>query len=215
MNDIAALILAGGLARRMGGGDKALLLVGGHTILARTLATLAPHAAATALSANDDPARFAPYGLPVLPDTMEENPGPLAGVLAGMAWAAGLGLPWLLTVPGDCPLLPPDLLPRLHAARTASGIAVASSGGRTHNTTALWPTALHGPLHTALLAGNRKVGGFQAAHGTIEIDWPDTPFDPFLNVNTPADLVAANGLAASPPSATASATAGPRTPPPG
>ena len=212
MNDTAALVLAGGLARRMGGGDKALLRVGGHTILARILATLAPHAAALALSANDDPARFAPYGLPVLPDTTGGNPGPLAGVLAGMAWAAGLGLPWLLTVPGDCPFLPPDLLPRLHAARTPSGIAVATSGGRTHNTTALWPTVLQGPLQAALLAGNRKVGAFQAAQGTIGIDWPATPFDPFLNVNTPEDLAAANALAATPPFATAPASAGPRTP---
>ena len=210
---IAAVILAGGLARRMGGGDKALQVVGGRTILARTVAVLSPHAA-LAINANGDPARFSPYGVPVLPDPVGDRPGPLAGILAGMEWAADQGLPWLLTVPGDCPFLPADLVPSLRAA-AVSGVVMAASGGRTHFVTALWPTRLRAGLRAALQASQRKVESFAAAHTVTTVDWPTTPFDPFLNVNTPEDLVEANRLALNPPSATASEAAAPRTPPPG
>ena len=211
--DTAAVILAGGLARRMGGGDKALQVVGSQTILARTTAVLAPYAA-LAINANGDPARFALYGLPILPDPVGDRPGPLAGILAGMEWAADRGLSWLLTVPGDCPFLPADLMPRLQAA-AGSGIAMAASGGRTHFVTALWPTRLRADLRAALQANQRKVESFAAAHTVVTVDWLVTPFDPFLNVNTPEDLAEANRLALIPPSATALAAAAPRTPPPG
>ena len=209
---LAAVILAGGQARRMGGGDKALLSVGGRTILARTLAVLAPHP--VALNANGDPARFAPYGLPVLPDALPGHPGPLAGILAAMRWAADRGHPHVLTVPGDCPFLPADLMTRLHAA-AGDGIAMAASAGRTHFTTALWPTRLHDDLHAALHAGQRRVAAYAAAHAVAAVDWPTVPADPFLNVNTTADLAEAGRLAVSPPSATAPAGAGPPMPPRG
>lgn len=193
----------------MGGGDKALLQVGAQTILARTLAVLAP--CPVALSANGDPARFAPYGLPVLPDAAPSQTGPLAGVLAAMGWAAHHGHTHVLTVPGDCPFLPRDLIPRMHQA--GPGIVMAASGGRIHHATALWPTHLHDDLEAALHAGLRRVEAYAARHGVTAVTWPTIPFDPFLNVNTPEDLAAARAL--TPPCATASAAAGPQTPPPG
>ena len=193
----------------MGGGDKALLQVGAYTILARTLAVLIPFP--VALSANGDPARFASYGVPVLADAAPSQSGPLAGILSAMRWAARQGHAQVLTVPGDCPFLPADLVPRMHAA--GPGIVMAGSGGRTHNATALWPTHLYDDLAAALEAGQRRVEGYASRHGVRTVEWPTTPFDPFLNVNTPEDLAAARAL--TPPCATAPAAARPRTHPPG
>lgn len=206
-----AVVLLGGLSRRMGGGDKSLLLLAGETILARILARLDPQAAPIALNANGDPARLAPYGLPVLPDPVPGHPGPLAGILAAMDWAAALGAPRVLTVPGDAPLLPPDLVARLLAAPAA--VAAAASGGRVHPVVALWPTGLRHDLRAALLAGERRVAAYAERHGAASVAWTGTGHDPFMNLNTPGDLVAA-GRALS-PSATVPAAAAPRTPPPG
>src|SRR5438067_12092768 len=120
------VVLAGGLARRMGGGDKARLRIGGRTILERVLVRLKPQCAALVLNANGDPARFADTGLAVVPDSIPDFAGPLAGILAGLDWAAAHapGIADIASVPGDCPFLPGDLVARLEAARAAAGVAL-------------------------------------------------------------------------------------------
>ena len=188
--DTQGVILAGGLARRMGGGDKPLRPLGGRPMLEHVLARLAPQCAALAINANGDAARFAAWGLPVWPDPVPGHPGPLAGILAALEEAR---LPFVVTVPGDTPFLPGDLVARLHAARAASGaaIACAASGGQAHPPVALWPRALAADLRAALLAGERKIDRWAARHGVALADWPAEPFDPFFNANTPAELAEA------------------------
>ena len=158
----AIVILAGGRASRMGGIDKCRLPIGGATILHRTLAVLRPQSPDLALSANGDPTRFADLALPILTDTVPGHQGPLAGILAGLDWAATLGLHWLISTPADCPFLPPDLALRLHQGRGARPYACAASGTRTHPAIALWPTGCRAALRDALLAGHRKVAAFTA-----------------------------------------------------
>src|SRR5882672_3239509 len=137
------LVLAGGQARRMGGGDKAFLKVGGKTILERVLARLSPYCSPIILNANGDPARFSRYGLPVVADSVPDFAGPLAGILAGLDWAAqnAPDIEWLVSVPGDCPFLPKDLVMRLHEARATSNVplACARSGEWRHPVVGLWP----------------------------------------------------------------------------
>ena len=192
----AGVILAGGLARRMGGGDKALRCVGGQSVLDRLIARLAPQVAFLAINANGDPTRFAATGLPVIADGVPGHPGPLAGVLAGLDWAAGLGFAEVVTVPGDAPFLPHDLVVRLQQARRATAIACAASGGRVHPVVALWPITLRVALRAALESGLRKVESFAAAQGLVTCEWPADPIDPFFNVNTPEDLAEADRLVA-------------------
>ena len=180
----------------MGGGDKCRQLVGGRTLIARTVAPVRPQVAALAINANGDPARFADLALPTIPDSMPGHPGPLAGILAGLDWAAAAGHHWLLSVPGDCPFLPADLAARLQEVRGGATFAVAASGGWTHPVIALWPTACRDELQEALVAGERKIDAYTARHPTAEAEWPTAPFDPFLNVNTPEDLAYANRIAA-------------------
>jgi molybdenum cofactor guanylyltransferase len=186
MPELVAVVLAGGLARRMGGGDKCRIVVEGRTVLERTRAVLA--GLTVAINANGDPARFADTGLPVLPDALPGHPGPLAGVEAGLAWAEARGAGAVISVPGDCPFLPDDRVPRLRAAAGAGGLAVAASGGRTHPVVGCWPVALRPALRGFLLAGGRKVGGFVAQAGAAVVDWPVADGDPFRNLNTPDDL---------------------------
>jgi molybdenum cofactor guanylyltransferase len=193
---LPAVILAGGLSRRMGGGDKGLRPWGDSTLLAAVRDRLAAQAAPLALSANGDPARFMALGLPVLPDPVPDRPGPLAGLLAAMLWAEALGRPLVLTAPCDAPFLPRNLAPRLLARHAATGAAVvASSGGRLHPVVGVWPVAL-APLVAAHLAqGRRRVLDLVEAAGAAAEDFalgpPDGPPDPFLNLNTPADEAAA------------------------
>jgi len=200
------LVLAGGLARRMGGGDKARIAIGGTTILHRVIACLAPQCDSLLINANGDPKRFADTKLPVVADSVPGFAGPLAGILAGLDWAA-LHLPqreWLASVPGDCPFLPNDLIPRLHAARLASGapLACARSGEWRHPVVGLWPLVLRGDLRRALVAeGLRKIEIWTARHGVAIADWPAEPVDPFFNVNTPEDAALAQTLAAKYPDA--------------
>ena len=195
------LVLAGGLARRMGGGDKALVEIGSETILARTLARFAPQCARVILNANGDPARFAFTGMPVIADDVEGFAGPLAGVLAGLDFAAR-EMPdaeWVASVPGDCPFLPRDLVARLHAARerAATPLACARSGNWRHPVVALWRVDLRDDLRHALTEeGLRKIEVWTARHGVAIAEWPDKPVDPFFNVNTPEDLAEANRIAA-------------------
>jgi molybdopterin-guanine dinucleotide biosynthesis protein A len=193
------LVLAGGLARRMGGGDKALIRIGEQTILDRVLERLAPHCTGIILNANGDPARFARFGLPVVPDDVEGFAGPLAGILAGLDWAVrnAPGVAWLVSAPGDCPFLPRDLVLRLHAARAAAGtpLACAQSGTWRHPVVGLWPVALRDDLRGALLnEGLRKIEVWTARHGVALAAWPAEPVDPFFNVNTPEDASEATRL---------------------
>ncbi len=187
---VPAVILAGGLSRRMGGGDKGLLPFGGGTVLSAVLARLAHQATPLALNANGDPSRFAALGLPILPDPVEGRPGPLAGLLAAMDWAAGLGAQQVLTVPGDAPFLPRDLAKRL---RAAGAPAVGASGGRIHPVVGLWPVDLRDGLRADLVAGLRRVETFATQQGAIAVAFNPEPGgpEPFLNLNTPEDLAAA------------------------
>ena len=200
------LVLAGGLARRMGGGDKARIRVGDTTILERVLVRLKPQCRRVVINANGDPARFADTGLPVVADSVPDFAGPLAGILAGLDWAAE-NTPycdWLVSVPGDCPFLPKNLLARLHEVRHAAGtpLACARSGERRHPVVGLWPVTLRADLRRALLdEGLHKIELWTARHGVAVADWPDAPVDPFFNVNTPQDAGRADEIAAQFPEA--------------
>jgi molybdopterin-guanine dinucleotide biosynthesis protein A len=195
---VAGAILAGGLARRMGGGDKGLRELAGRPILALAVERLAPQVDALALNANGDPARFAAFALPVIEDGIAGFVGPLAGVLAGLDWAAARAsaTPWLATVAGAAPFFPRDLVARLRAAADAEGkpLACAASGGRTHPVFGLWRVALREDLRRALEAGARKVDLWTARHGVAVAEFAVGEVDPFLNVNAPEDLAAAAAL---------------------
>jgi molybdopterin-guanine dinucleotide biosynthesis protein A len=187
----AALILAGGRALRLGGMEKPLLVLAGRSILARILDALGDSVAAVALSANGDTRRFAPFRLPVLPDGPFHGQGPLAGVLAGLEWAAGIGATTLLTVPGDTPFLPKNL-----ASKLAPAPSVAASGGQRHHLVALWPVAARAMLRRRLGApGSRTVAGFADGLDPRLVEFSADPRDPFLNINTPADLALARAIA--------------------
>ncbi|MFL4986310.1 MAG: molybdenum cofactor guanylyltransferase MobA [Xanthobacteraceae bacterium] len=194
------LVLAGGLARRMGGGDKALIHIGEATILERVLARIAPNCAGIVLNANGDPTRFARFGLPVISDDVAGFAGPLAGILAGLDWAASHepDIDWVVSVPGDCPFLPRDLVQRLHAARRDAGtsLACAQSGAWRHPVVGLWRVALRHDLRHALVDEDlRKIEVWTARHGVALAEWPAHPVDPFFNVNTPEDVAEATRLA--------------------
>jgi molybdopterin-guanine dinucleotide biosynthesis protein A len=195
------LVLAGGLARRMGGGDKALIRIGNETILSRTLSRLRPQVSGVVLNANGDPARFASFGLPVVADSVPDFAGPLAGILAGLDWIAANRpeTEWMVSVPGDCPFLPRDLVARLHAARIAEGkpLACAHSGDWRHPVVGLWQVSLRENLrHAITMEDLRKIEVWTARHGIALADWPTEPVDPFFNVNTPGDVERATQLAA-------------------
>jgi molybdopterin-guanine dinucleotide biosynthesis protein A len=190
---IAGILLAGGLSRRMGGGDKSLRRLGDAPILTRIVARVAPQVAALALNANGDPARFADYALPVVPDGVAGFAGPLAGILAGLDWAAGLreGITHVASFATDAPFLPTDLVARMRAAveSDAADLACAASGGRTHPVFGLWPVALREALRHALVDEDiRKVDRWTARYRLAVVDYPATPFDPFFNANEPPDL---------------------------
>jgi len=192
----ACVILAGGLARRMGGGDKPLRPIGGRTILDHVVARIGPQCSKLALNANGDPARFAQWPLPVIADSVEGFVGPLAGVLAGMDWAASQG-EWLLSVAADCPFLPLDLVSSLAAAQLQhdADIVVASSGAQAHPVIALWRAALREDLRRALVEEQiRKIDRWTARYKVAHVEWPIEPIDPFFNANTPEDLAIAEAF---------------------
>lgn len=196
MAPVLGVILAGGLARRMGGGDKPLRRLGGRTLLDRVLVRFAPQCAAgVILNANGDPGRFPDFPGAIVPDGVPDNPGPLAGILAGLDHAAvhHPDVRHVASVSGDAPFLPRDLVARLaEAAGRTSTIAMAASGGREHFTVALWPVALRADLREALVTrGERRVGAFLRHHGAVAVSWPAEPTDPFANINAPEDLAAA------------------------
>jgi molybdopterin-guanine dinucleotide biosynthesis protein A len=193
------LLLAGGLARRMGGGDKPLLSLGGMPILDHVIGRLRPQCDGLVLNANGDPARFARWKLPVVADDVPGFAGPLAGILAGLDWAAEhrptAGA--LVSVAADTPFIPHDLVARLVAAAAAEGLplACAASGGWTHPVVGLWPIELRHDLRRALVEeGERKIDRFTARFGCASAEWPSAPVDPFFNVNTPDELAEAEAI---------------------
>ena len=190
MKQPLGVVLAGGQARRMGGGDKGLLQLGGSSILDRVIARLEPQVKGLALNANGDAARFGGLNLPVLPDSIEGFAGPLAGVLAGLDWAASEGATHIVTAAADTPFFPADLVPRLLLAAEDQGqpIALAQTANGRHPTFGLWPTRLRDDLREALNEGTRKVVQWTDTHGTATAHFPTGRFDPFFNVNTPEDL---------------------------
>jgi len=195
------VILAGGLGRRMGGGDKPMRPVAGRAILDRVIERLRPQCTELILNANGDPARFAAFGLPVVADTVANHPGPLAGVIAALDWVAQRrpGVRWVASVAGDCPFLPRDLVARLHEALKAQDaeLAVAASAGQPHPVIGLWSVALREELRHALVdEGIRKVGLVTARYRLATVSWPVEPVDPFFNANTPEDLAEAERLMA-------------------
>jgi len=198
---IPGVLLAGGLARRMGGGDKPMRTIAGRTILERVIARLGPQCDGLILSANGDPARFAAFGLTVVADDVADFPGPLAGILAALDWAAQHRpkVKFVLSAAADCPFLPRDLVARLDSARGAQGaeLAVASSGGQTHPVIGLWSVRLREELRHALVKEDvRKIDRWTARYPLATVDWPTTPLDPFFNANTIEDIAEAERLAA-------------------
>ncbi|NVO23932.1 molybdenum cofactor guanylyltransferase MobA [Donghicola mangrovi] len=193
-----AVILAGGKATRMGGGDKGLRTIGGKPLLDHVLDRMRPQSGPIALNANGDPARFAGYDLPVLPDTLPDHPGPLAGVLAGLDWAAGQGHDAIVTAAADTPFFPADLVERLQQAAVPSGLALAATreGDKIWRqpTFGLWPVALRDDLRDALENGLRKIVMWTDQHNAGLAVFDTNPVDPFFNVNTPDDITEAERL---------------------
>lgn len=193
------VILAGGLARRMGGGDKGFREVAGRRLIDRVIDRLAPQCGPLAINANGDPRRFVEFGLPILPDGIDGYPGPLAGVLAGLDWAAGFGAEAIITAAADTPFFPMDLRERLKAAAGPSGLALAAAKDeegvlRRHPTFGLWPVALREDLRAALTGGLRKIVLWTDAHAAGLAEFPSGPPDPFFNVNAPGDILAAETM---------------------
>lgn len=200
MKQPVGVILAGGQSRRMGGGDKGLLDLGGQSLLQHVIDRLEPQVASVALNANGDADRFSDFGLPVIADETADFAGPLAGVLTGMVWGAAQGANHIVTVAADTPFFPCDLVPQLQLALEGDAqIALAATpdpkrGMARHPTFGIWPTALADDLRRALADGTRKVVAWTDRHGTAMAEFPATPFDPFFNVNTPEDLIRAQEL---------------------
>jgi molybdenum cofactor guanylyltransferase len=193
------ILLAGGLARRMGGGDKALRKSGGISLLAHVIAALRPQCEGLLLNANGDPARFAEFDLPVVADDLPGFKGPLAGILAGLDWIAARrpDVPLAISVPADTPFLRGDLAARLIDARAKDNavIACARSGGRTHWAVAVWPVSIRNDLRHALVVEDmRKVEAFLQNYRRAIVEWPIEPYDPFFNANDPSDLAAAETI---------------------
>jgi molybdopterin-guanine dinucleotide biosynthesis protein A len=207
---VMAAVLAGGLGQRMGG-DKPLMLLAGHPLVAHVVKRLSPQVGELVLNANGDPARFSGLrglgDLTIVADTIQGHAGPLAGLLAVMEWAADRpGIRHVLTVPADCPFLPRDLAMRMIAAAGPGPVLArtAAADGTTHShpVVGLWPVSLRDDLrHALVVEGLRRVGQWAARHQPRFVDWPDTPLDPFMNLNTPNDLAAAESLLATYPDA--------------
>ena len=202
---IAGVVLAGGQSRRMGGGDKSLLDLGGKPMLAHVVDRLGAQADPLAISANGDPERFRSFGLPVIADSVPGFAGPLAGVLAGLRWAAAevSGATHVVTVAADAPFIPDDLVLRLSEASltSASGLAVAASDGRVHPVIGLWPLGIADAIAAALARDERKVTAFVEGAGAQVVDFGEVTIgeghvDPFFNANTPQELAMARNIVA-------------------
>ena len=195
------MLLAGGLARRMGGGDKPMRTIRGRTILERVIARLTPQCDGLILNANGDPARFSAFGLSVVADGVADFPGPLAGILAALDWAA-VHQPeasLVLSAAADCPFLPRDLVSLLYEALAGQNaqLAVAASDGQSHPVIGLWSVSLRDELRHALVVEDvRKIDRWTARYKLATVTWPTAPLDPFFNANTMDDIAEAERLAA-------------------
>jgi molybdopterin-guanine dinucleotide biosynthesis protein A len=199
--EIPGVLLAGGLARRMGGGDKPMREIAGRTILDRVIARLKPQCDGLILNANGDPARFAAFGLPVIADGVADFPGPLAGILAALDWASANrpDVSLVLSAAADCPFLPRDLVSRLYRSLNEENaqLAVAASGDQSHPVIGLWSIALREELRHALVIEDiRKIDRWTARYRLATVKWPSEPLDPFFNANTMDDIAEAERLAA-------------------
>lgn len=197
--DVAGVLLAGGRATRMGGGDKSLRMLAGRPILERIIDRVRPQVSDLLINANGDPSRFQHLGLPVAADVIEGFAGPLAGVLTGLEWVAenAPGAGWLASFATDAPFVPADLVARLVDAveREGADMACAASGGRTHPVFGLWPVGLRAPLRRAMEDEDmRKIDRWTARYRLVEVDFPSDPFDPFFNINDPDNLAEAERL---------------------
>lgn len=186
------VILAGGLSRRMGGGDKVLLTVEGRTLVEHVTQRLAPQCEGVILNANGELPRYENLHLPVVPDSIAGHLGPLTGILTALEWSATHRphIEWVVSVPGDTPFIPLDLVRHLHEARRRSDqeLACASSGQQVHFAVGLWPVSLREDLRRMLLDENmRRIGDWVGRHGYAQASWPIDPVDPFFNINTPDD----------------------------
>ncbi len=199
---VAGILLAGGRSSRMGGGDKCLRMLGGRPILARIVERLKPQVSGMVVNANGDPSRFAPFGLPVVADSIAGFAGPLAGVHAGLEWvkANRPGIRHAVTIATDTPFFPADLVQRFLAAlKDTPALVVARSGEGTHPVIGLWPVTLAAELEASLQRGMRKVGAWTEQHGAIEVSFPEVEvggrlIDPFFNINQPDQLAEADAL---------------------
>lgn len=203
MERIAGVVLAGGLSRRMGGGDKGLRELGGKPLMLHVIERLGAQASPLAINANGDASRFASFGLPVIPDATADFSGPLAGVLAGLRWAieAAPGARFIVTAACDTPFFPEDLATKLLTAAggTYPAVVLAVSGEQVHPVFGLWPTALADDLANALAAGTRKVLHWTDSHPHFIAEFPMMSVggkraDPFFNANTPEELAEAEAL---------------------
>ncbi len=196
--DIVGVLLAGGRAKRMGGGDKGLESLGGRPIMEHIVDRARPQVSALLINANGDPKRFQSFGLPVRADVIEGFAGPLAGVLTGLEWAAGdTAAGWLASFATDAPFVPVDLVSRLYQAVEKEGadMACAYSGGRAHPVFGLWPVALAGELRSAMIDEDmRKIDKWTARYALARVDFTADPFDPFFNINDPDNLAEAERL---------------------
>jgi len=195
------LVLAGGKARRMGGGDKCLLSVDGRSILSHVVERMRSQVSSLILNTNGDASRFAEYGLPVVADIVEGFAGPLAGILTGMEWVAehAPNVPWVVSIAADTPFPPEDLVARLLAAVEGEGadMACAASAGRAHPVFGLWPVRLKNDLRHAVIEEEvRKVDVWTGRYRLVEVEFAREPFDPFFNINRPEDLEEAERLRA-------------------
>ncbi|MBB3017807.1 molybdopterin-guanine dinucleotide biosynthesis protein A [Microvirga lupini] len=193
------VILAGGLSRRMDGNDKALLSLAGRPLMDHVTGRLAPQCEGVILNANGDPSRFGRTSFPVIPDSIPDHPGPLAGILAALEWSAAHqpDIGWIVSVPADTPFIPMNLVLRLHRACSENRklIACAASGSQVHFAVGLWPVSLRHDLRQALAdQGMRSIRDWIGRHGHAEASWPVEPVDPFFNINTPEDFRHAKAL---------------------
>lgn len=198
MIDIPGIILAGGLSRRMGGGDKGLLMLGKTTIIERVIDKISPQVGSLAININGDSSRFPDYKLPIIPDSIKGYLGPLSGILAGMEWAFKNGNRYIATVAADTPFLPDDFIKRLHAMVKSKNLNIGIAASRflrrddvfIHPTFGIWEVALKDDLRDALANDTRKIM-FWAKKFKLDyyyFDTSDKLSDPFFNINTPDDL---------------------------
>jgi len=194
------VILAGGLARRMGGGDKCMRPLLGRPILDWVTERAVPQTSYMIINANGDASRFQDYALPVVADSVEGFQGPLAGILAAMEWGASQhpDVKWIVSFPADAPFVPAGLVQRYLDAAEDQGadLVSARSAGRVHPVCGLWSTSLAGDLRHALTQENvRKIDRWTARHRLAEVAFETDPYDPFFNINESDDLKRAEEIA--------------------